>query len=325
MMAIQIRTAQRKRQKFRGALIGPTGSGKTYTMLRLLFGLSETGKVCMIDTERGSGELYADVNKDGIGEYLYIGLEPPFTCEKYGEAIAAAVEAGCDAIGVDSLSHAWIAEGGLLEKKGAIESRTGNGWTAWKEPTKDYNALVTNIISCPVHIICTLRAKMDYVQEKDEKTNRTTVRKVGMGAQMRDGIEYEFTVTWDLESGTNMASCTKDRTTNPKLFQGQIKVLTEQDGIAIRNWLMSGAEVAPKEEFDDALDRATKEQVGEINRLLEITGKVLPEGKTAESYTKNAAANCINSLLRIQASQEEKKKPEAATSGRKIKPEKEDK
>ncbi len=61
-MAIQFHRAQRKKARLRLAIAGPAGSGKTYSALLIAFGLG--GRTAMIDTERGSGELYAH-----LGDY----------------------------------------------------------------------------------------------------------------------------------------------------------------------------------------------------------------------------------------------------------------
>ena len=43
---------------------GPSGSGKTFSSLKLARGLvGPTGKIAFIDTENGSGKLYADLTE----------------------------------------------------------------------------------------------------------------------------------------------------------------------------------------------------------------------------------------------------------------------
>lgn len=59
--------------------------------LKLAKGLTPTGRLLMIDTERGSGDLYAD-----LFDYDIITLQPPYKPEKYVEAIRAGEEAGYD-------------------------------------------------------------------------------------------------------------------------------------------------------------------------------------------------------------------------------------
>ena len=46
-----------------------------------------------------------------IGNYNVLTLDAPYTPERYTEAIEAAEEAGLEVVIVDSLSHAWQAQG----------------------------------------------------------------------------------------------------------------------------------------------------------------------------------------------------------------------
>lgn len=77
----------------------------------------------MTDTERDSGDLYAD-----LFDYDIIALQPPYKPEKYVEAIRASKEAGYDTIVLDSLSHAWSDEGGILDQADKL-SAGGNRFT----------------------------------------------------------------------------------------------------------------------------------------------------------------------------------------------------
>lgn len=228
---MQIRKAERKKAKLRLGIAGPSGAGKTYSALKLAFGLG--GKVGLIDTEHGSGDLYAH-----LGDYDIINIESPYTVQKYRDALKAFEDAGYSVIIIDSLSHAWAGEGGMLDKQGKIADRTGNSYTAWRQVTPDHNALVEDLLNSPCHVIATLRAKQEYVQEKDEK-GKTVVRKLGLAPVMRDGIEYEFTVFMDVDSSHN-ASASKDRTT---LFDGQVYRISEDTGKLLLGWLDSGVEV----------------------------------------------------------------------------------
>ena len=66
------RKAQRTKAKLRLAITGPAGSGKTYSALLLAFGIG--GKIALIDTENGSGDLYAN-----LGDYDICNLNAPYT------------------------------------------------------------------------------------------------------------------------------------------------------------------------------------------------------------------------------------------------------
>ena len=124
-------------------------------------------KICVIDTENGSGSLYVGTVVGGtrIGEYLTIALEAPFSAARYLEAIEAAEDAGVEFLIIDSLSHAWSGEGGLLDMQANIAKRSGNGYTAWRDVTPLHNKLVDKILQCPMHVAATLRTKTEYVIE----------------------------------------------------------------------------------------------------------------------------------------------------------------
>jgi AAA domain len=230
-----IRKAERRKSKLRLAICGPTGSGKTMSALLLAFGLG-AGKVGLIDTEHGSGDLYAH-----LGDYDVITLEPPYTVAKYRDAIRAFEDAGYDTIIVDSLSHAWSGEGGLLDKQGQLENsgKYRNSFATWREITPEHNRLVEQMLGSPAHIVATMRSKMEYVVERDDR-GKNSVRKIGLSPVQRDGVEYEFTVVMDV-SENHTARASKDRTT---LFDGWCDRISAATGRTLRQWLDSGTEPA---------------------------------------------------------------------------------
>lgn len=233
MKPFEIHRATKCRAKLRLGMSGPAGSGKTYSALLIAQGLG--GRIGLIDTEHGSGDLYADLLPEG---YDVLQLTPPFTPARYIEAIHAFEAAGVQTIIVDSLSHAWSGEGGSLDRHGKIADRSGNSWQAWRQVTPEHNALVEALLQSPCHVIATMRSKTEYVQEKDERTGRQVVRKIGLAPVMRDGIEYEFTIFMELDS-QHLAHVGKDRT---RLFDGMIIKPDEQTGRELLAWLDSGAQ-----------------------------------------------------------------------------------
>ncbi|MDO9016614.1 MAG: ATP-binding protein [Deltaproteobacteria bacterium] len=190
-------TATQTGTRLRLALLGPAGSGKTYSSLAIGTGLGS--RVALIDTEHGSARKYA---KKFAFKTLALETFEPGT---YVEAIEAAEEQGFDVIIVDSLSHAWMGKGGALEQVDRAKKRSGgNGFSAWGDVTPQHNALVEAMLRCRAHLIVTMRTKMEYVQERDERTGKTVVRKVGMAPVQRDGLEYEFDVVGDLSSDSDL-------------------------------------------------------------------------------------------------------------------------
>lgn len=186
----QFHKAERKKGKLRLAIAGPAGAGKTYSALLIAFGIG--GRVAMIDTERGSGELY-----DHLGLYDVCTIDDPFEPRKYVEAILVAEEQGYGTIIIDSLSHACSGQGGLLDTQGRIADKTGNSWSAWRQVTPKHNELVDTMLQSKRHVIATMRSKMEYTQV--EENGEKQVKKLGMSPIQRDGMEYEFTVFMDLD------------------------------------------------------------------------------------------------------------------------------
>ena len=177
--------------KLRLGLIGPAGSGKTMSALRIAHGLG--GRVAVIDTERGSASLYS--GERGLG-FDVLELET-YEAEKFIQAIAQAEAAGYDVLIIDSLSHAWAGKGGILEFVDKAAKRSGGGsFSGWRDATPLHNQLVDAILGAKLHIICTLRSKVEHVIE--QVNGRTQVRKVGLQPVQRDGLEYEFTVVGDV-------------------------------------------------------------------------------------------------------------------------------
>lgn len=237
MAGFEIHRATKRRAKLRLGMSGPAGSGKTYSALLIAGGLG--GRIGMIDTEHGSGDLYADLLPEG---YDVLQLTPPYTPARYVEAIHALEDAGVQTIIVDSLTHAWTGEGGSLDRQGKIADKSGNSWQAWRQVTPEHNALVEALLQSKCHIIATMRAKTEYVQEKDERTGRQTVRKIGLAPIMRDGIEYEFTTFLELDLH-HMAFAGKDRT---RLFDGSIFKPDMETGRKLLSWLDAGVDAPVK-------------------------------------------------------------------------------
>lgn len=197
-MAASFTKATKRQARLRMAIDGPSGSGKTYTALTFAFALGD--KVALIDTEHGSASKYADI----FPAFDVLELET-FHPQQYIDGITAAEAAGYDVLVIDSLSHAWEGEGGILElhDQATRRSGSGNSFTAWKDITPLQRKLVEGMLGSSCHIIATMRSKMDYIQTTDEK-GRSVIKKVGMAPVQRQGMEYEFDVVVDMDVEHNL-------------------------------------------------------------------------------------------------------------------------
>ena len=226
------RKAERRKAKLRLAITGPAGSGKTYGALLVAFGIG--GKIALLDTENGSGDLYS-----ALGDYDICSISAPFSVQKYIEAIKEAENAGYNVLILDSISAEWAGTGGLLNLHTQITSTNkGNSFSAWGQITPRHNAFIDAIINSKIHIIATIRSKTEYAQVQNEK-GKAEIKKLGLGLVQREGIDYEFTTVFDL-SMEHTVTVSKDRTS---LFDGQIFTLSQETGQILREWLDSGVDV----------------------------------------------------------------------------------
>lgn len=226
------RKAERRKAKLRLAITGTSGSGKTYGALQVAFGLG--GRIAMIDTENGSGDLYCH-----LGNYDIASLTAPYDPRKYAQLIHEAEQAGYEIIIIDSLSHEWNGTGGCLDlqMRVAETSKSQNSYVAWGKVTPLHNAMFEAILSSPCHIIATMRSKTDYLQCRND-AGRMEIKKIGLAPVQREGSDYEFSTVFDL-SDNHMASVSKDRT---GIFDGQVFTLTQDTGKILRKWLDAGEE-----------------------------------------------------------------------------------
>lgn len=125
-------TVTRQKSKLRMGLVGTSGSGKTLGALYIAYGITaDWSKIALIDTEHERGRFYANRTDLEIptGTFLYQSLTAPYSPEKYIAYVQeAAAAVGPDGvIIVDSFSHAWDNEGGVLDIKNEIAKTQKNG------------------------------------------------------------------------------------------------------------------------------------------------------------------------------------------------------
>ena len=233
----------KKEQIFVKALIGgPSGSGKSYSALRVATGIAgregEGTKIGYIGTEGMRDKLYAN-------EFNYdlISLEE-YSSDYYEAALDAFLEAGYKVIMIDSMTHLW----NWVQDQVQLTTKGDNTFQAWGKYKKENKKIIEKILLAPAHIIVTARGKDEYVLEANSR-GKMAPRKVGVGAQQDKDIEYEYMVTWMIDQDTHLAEAAKD---NTHIFEGKIKVLDEKDGEALYNWANDGDPVkSPKERAEE--------------------------------------------------------------------------
>ncbi len=198
-----IRKASKKNTYIKMAIAGPGGSGKTYTALTIAHQLGS--KILVFDTEGGSSEHYQGHTDQRIGIPFCFDIESDitqFSPVTYTNIIQEAQKLGYDVLILDSFSHSWSGTGGAIEMVDKAKIRhKGNSFTAWSEVTPIHNRLLDAIVRARLHIICTLRTKVEYIIE--DNNGKKTVSKKGLAPIQRDGVEYEFDIFCEMDDKHN--------------------------------------------------------------------------------------------------------------------------
>lgn len=274
--------ASKKRAKLRLALSGLAGGGKTWTSLAIAQHLVDNGRVAVIDTERGSASLYANKFKFDV---LELEKHGPLD---YIEAINLAAASHYDVVVIDSMSHAWI---DALEKVDqTVERGGGNNFTAWRKVSPAHNKLVDAILSCPAHVIATMRSKVDYTIQDNEK-GKKEIKKLGLAPVQRSGVDYEFTIVGDLNLEHQLLISKSRADVIPP---GEV---IERPGEAfarrLRAWLEDGEEAESTLTLADAVDDVFESFLGAIraaSSLADLDRAVASPGKPAKGTPAYARA-----------------------------------
>lgn len=167
MSGFTIKPASRKGIVPLIVIYSESGCGKTYSSLLAARGLAgSSGKIVMVDTEGGRGELYSDIPE--IGGYDVIRFDAPFTPARYVEVMELVQRSGA-AVGIlDSGSHEWEGTEGVLDLAAANEQKSGRaGLHNWKNPKFEHAKFVLALTRSKIPWIVCLRAKFKTRQMKE--------------------------------------------------------------------------------------------------------------------------------------------------------------
>lgn len=289
----------------RMALTGASNSGKTWTSLCIATGLAK-GPIALIDTERGSASKYADLWRPGADKVLFefdtLDLDD-FNPETYIEALTAAEDAHYDVVIIDSLSHAWSGQGGILDivEDARKKSESGNSFIAWKEGTPVHQALVEAIVRSRCHVIATMRSKVEYVLEMG-RGGKQVPRKIGMKPIQRNDMEYEFDLVGSLDHRHEL-TVTKSRF--PRLVDRAFHHPGIEFGTLIATELLGGnapPEADPAKAAEDLFDR----NAGNSARIQDSSGRrenvrVVPEMHTEAALPSSTGQTDSPNVTEIEA------------------------
>ena len=320
MSEFVFKKAKRTQARLRTGIAGVSGSGKTMGALRVAKGLVDRmiamgiiegpveGKIALIDSERRSAQLYAHVVP-----FDTLELVPPYSVDRYQQALLAAEQAGYVVCIIDQISHAWAGPGGQLEWIDTLKQNAKNAMSPWSKVTPVQQEFYDRMLRSPMHLILTMRSKSEWVIEDVVENGRTkkVPRKIGLSPVQREGIEYEMTTMLDVDLETHMASSSKDRT---GLFDGRQVRLDEEVGRQLADWLLSGDVAEPEEAVVPARERVVSvttdfisafDSAVTLDDLKEMFGKA---EVVIKGYKEAVGAPIVNAQLQRLISAKDKNK-----------------
>ena len=244
-MTFAFRPAVRENVGLLIGLIGASGSGKTYTALRLATGIAGDKPFALIDTEAGRAKHYADQFRFDHGD-----LKAPFSPHAYAEAIKTADDAGYPVVVVDSMSHEWAGDGGILDMQEEEFQRNGARESAklasWIKPKMAHKQMVQQLLQVRAHLILCFRSepKVDMVRGEDGKMKIVPkISPVGLDGWIpvcEKNLPYELTASFLLlASAPGVPHPIKLQQQHRALFPID-KPITEESGRLIAQWAAGG-------------------------------------------------------------------------------------
>ncbi|EOO39019.1 hypothetical protein IIU_00837 [Bacillus cereus VD133] len=307
----QVTEAKREKMKAVIGFIGCSGSGKTGSALLTAFGMMQEAypdlseeelwkKIGVIDTEHERSKLHVGLvyGEVKIGNFLHINFTPPYTTERYNEAVRVMKQAGVEVIIIDSLSHNWQGEGGIVETHGGM---SGNSFQNWGKLAPETTKLIKTLTQNDVHILATLRTKTEYVVESDSN-GRMAPRKVGTKPVQKDEMEYEFMLNFviDIE---HVATTSKD---NTQMFEGHPQKITADVGRKLYQWLELGIDVKAEEEAKrTSLIHQVMEMVNENSEMqIKVKEFEMKANRKLENFTMKLAQTALERLRDFKTKEE---------------------
>lgn len=239
-MTFHFAPAKREQVSLLIALAGASGSGKTYSALRLAKGMSPNGKIAFIDTEARRGLHYADEF-----QFLHSDMRPPFRPANFIEGIHAAEASGASVIIIDSFSHEYDGIGGIMEWADELEAKGLKAGGQWKEPKMAHRKLMNELLQVRANLIFCLRA--DEKIKIARENGKTVVVPLGWIPICEKKFMYEmtasFTLTPDRPGTPHFDLPHKLQRQHRDMFNDK-EPISEESGRLLAMWAAGGS-VAP--------------------------------------------------------------------------------
>lgn len=235
-------------------LFGPSQCGKTLTALYLARGIADalagpTGVVGCMDTE-GRARMFADKIP---GPPFKVGeLTRPFSPDRYLQGIDLFMRYGVSVLMIDSFSHVWEGIGGVLDQAEANEENGRKGLAKWSKPKREYNRMVSMLLTTRIPLIFCSRAKQPIKIESEWKNGREVEVWIPQPWEPIQDKRLKFDMTvvlpmtleGDYETDPGRMKCPDDLR---HLFLGE--KLTIETGRMIGQWVAGGSPINPAHEL----------------------------------------------------------------------------
>jgi len=259
-VTFSFRPAKRENMPLIIGLAGASGSGKTYSAMRLAKGIAGGKPFAVVDTERRRACHYADFFTFDHGD-----LGAPFEPRCYAEAICAADKLGKYAvIVVDSMSHEWAGDGGILDMQTAEFERMGGGdnvkMASWIKPKMDHKRMVQRLLQLNAHLILCFRAeqKIEMVKEGGKmvvRDKRTLTGKDGWAPTTEKSLPFELTASFLMTpDAPGVGRPIKLQEQHKALFPAG-KVIDEACGAGLAAWAAGGESQKMREELPTTVEQ----------------------------------------------------------------------
>lgn len=277
-MAFEVKRARRQRRPLKINLEGVSGSGKTYTALRLAFAMRRAGigkRIVVADSENESAGLYEGVVADGERWEYDVCAMPPDKQNPlgYAEAYEYLVGRGFDIIIADSLTHAWYGAQEIVDRHAAANRNDKFG--GWAKVTPQQRAMLNTLTDARAHFIGTMRVKSEYDRQERASGGGAVIKKVGTKTDQREGAEYEFDCVVRMDKG--------DIPTEHVIVVDKVRGCTAMDGRRgvnpgpefwqpLFDWWLSA-------ESPHAAHAAAVKAAADLDALKEVMGRVNADAK----------------------------------------------
>jgi len=291
-MILNIRYALREGAKVVIGICGQSGSGKTLTALKIARGMvSHAGEIGFLDTENKRGSLYAD---ELDAPFLIGDLYPPFSPQRYAEAIKEFQAAGVKVLVVDSISHEWEGEGGCID----IAENTTGKVANWKKAKSEHKKFMNALLQADMHIIACVRAR-----EQVDFSNPSAPKSIGVQPICEKNFMFEMTASIMMSNeGKESRHIKVPKDLKPVFVAAQDGYMGSNVGQGIVQWIGAGVQVSP--ELVSWQNRLQASASGGMKELAEVWARVpkpLQKQLAAHKEQCKASAMAYDEIAKEQA------------------------